>query len=486
MSKKLDLIGQRFGRLVVIKEEGRDQNGRVLLQCKCDCGNEVIVRSDSLRNGSCKSCGCLRKELSSERNTTHGHSNEKLYRVWRGMLRRCYDPKYTAYNRYGGRGIEVCEEWRNNYESFRDFMLSQGYDEYGPSYENTIDRIDNNGSYCPENCRVVSMKTQSLNKSNNHYITYNLKKMTVTEAAEKNNLTNHQVFNRLDKGWSMKRALHEPLKETSTYTAGNENHSIKEWAEKMGVTDAVIRGRLKTHSMEEIYNDWKTNGKLEVNDFSAKYETADGKTLNRTEWCNIIGINEATFRKLLKTYTVQEIYNDWIAHDGRLSLIRSNKPEVADGWVLTRKEWAAKFGIAEKTLRKLLEKRTIQELLDEFNEFGRIKMFSASSNLHTADGITECLTWWARRLEINECTLRNYLKKRTMQEIANEYHKNGFVKVNDCSPKFHTVDGITHGQKEWSEILGIPLSTLKYKMKKKTLQEIVDELRFKGKNVEVS
>ena len=99
MTKKIDLVGQRFGRLTVVEESGRDSNGRVMYLCKCDCNNYTVVRAYSLRNGSCRSCGCLRKEVSSVNNSTHGHSNEKLYGVWRNMLKRCYYPKHKSYNK---------------------------------------------------------------------------------------------------------------------------------------------------------------------------------------------------------------------------------------------------------------------------------------------------------------------------------------------------------------------------------------------------
>jgi DNA-binding protein Fis len=368
MTKKIDLVGQRFGRLVVVSEDGRDSQGKVLFKCLCDCGNYITTRAYSLRNGSCRSCGCRRKEVSSENNSTHGHSNEKLYGVWRGMIKRCYDPNHQAYERYGGRGITVCQEWLDNYEAFRDFMLVNGYDEYGLAYENTIDRIDNNKGYSPDNCRVATMRTQSLNKSSNHLITYKGKKMTVTEAAEKNNLTNHQVFNRLDKGWSMNRALHQPLGKVSTYTASNQTCTIAEWAQIMGVTDAVIRGRLRTHTMQEIYNEWREKGSLEVGDYSIKLEDANGEAHTRTKWAQVIGIDVTTLRKLLKEHTMQEIYDDWKTHDGRLSFIRCNTLEEANGEAHNRKEWCEILHISPKCLRNKLKKMSMQEIYDMYKD----------------------------------------------------------------------------------------------------------------------
>ena len=420
MTKKIDLTGLRFGRLVVLREDGKDNQGNIMYLCKCDCGNEIRVRAYSLRNGDCKSCGCLRNELSSQRNKTHGHSQERLFNVWRNMIKRCFDPNHSAHEYYYDKGITVCDEWLNNYEAFRDFMLSHGYNEYAPFGECTLDRIDNNKGYSPENCRVVSMKVQALNKSNNHIITYKLKQTTVSEAAKDKKLTSHQVFNRLNKGWTMKKALETPLNTTSTYTANGETHTIKEWAEIMNTTDSVIRGRLKTHTMQEIYNDYIINSnKIEVNDFSVKYETADGKTMNRKEWSNFLGINEATLRKLLKSYTMQEIYDNWKTNGGKLSLIRRGALE-ANGIKLTQKEWCEKLSISPKAMRKYLKNYTMQEIYDDcVNHLGEIRKNANPPKLHEVNGEIHSQAEWAKILGISASSLGQKLKKYTMQEVYN-------------------------------------------------------------------
>lgn len=479
MKERENLIGRRFGRLVVKEKVENDSEGNAQYLCDCDCKNTIIVTEKSLLDKSVRNCGCFNKTaLQDDYSAFH---NERAFKVWRYMINRCYNPTSDPYKYYGARGITVCDEWRDDYLKFREFLYNNGYDDQAPFGECTLDRVDNDKGYSPENCRLVPMRIQALNKTNNHRIDYKGEFITVTEAAERNNLKNGQVFKRLDKGWSMDKALHQPLRETSTYTAGGEIHTILEWAEIMNVSPHVIRGRLRTQSMQEIYDDWKANGKLEINDLAPKYETANGEEHNRKEWSQIIGITETTLRKLLKTYTMQEIFNEWKAHDGRLTLIRSNQLEEADGRSLTRNEWAQELGMATKTLRKLLKERTMQDIMDEYNKSGFIKMYSVGYTYYTADGVTECLAGWARRLKVNECTLKNFLKKKTMQEIVDEYNKNGYLKVNDCSPKFHSVDGVTHGQKEWGKLIGINNSTLRYKLKKKTMQEIVDDLRASGK-----
>lgn len=170
--KKIDLTGQRFGKLVVL-EEGIpiiNPNGQrsITWICKCDCGNEKIIRGTSLRNGSTVSCGCFHKEQVRTMMKKHGDAhNSRLYSVWMNMRRRCNDPKNKNYHSYGGRGIKVCDEWANDYIAFRTWALSNGYKEdIKESGRNdiTIDRIDVNGNYEPGNCRFLTCRENCLNK----------------------------------------------------------------------------------------------------------------------------------------------------------------------------------------------------------------------------------------------------------------------------------------------------------------------------------
>lgn len=165
--RKKDLLGQRFGRLVVISEAAKNKNGARTWVCKCDCGNitHPIVQGNLLRT---KSCGCLRRSRLHETpiGFKHGKSNSRLYMVWQGMKQRCSTPTHKAYAYYGGRGITVCDEWANSYELFAEWSYANGYDETAGRGKCTIDRVDVNGNYCPENCRWVDMKIQQNNKRN--------------------------------------------------------------------------------------------------------------------------------------------------------------------------------------------------------------------------------------------------------------------------------------------------------------------------------
>lgn len=205
---KIDMIGKRYGRLTVISQSESITPGRLLWLCKCDCGNECVVRGISLRRGDRKSCGCLSRESARQRaseHVTHGQSKTRLYKIWFNMRARCNKASHPDYHRYGARGIKVCEEWNGSFQPFYDWSMANGYQD-----DLTIDRIDNNSNYTPHNCRWVNSKVQNNNTRRNHYVTHGGETLTIKQWSRKQGINHNTLYSRLVKyGWSVERALTE-------------------------------------------------------------------------------------------------------------------------------------------------------------------------------------------------------------------------------------------------------------------------------------
>ena len=209
-----NLVGMKFGRLTVMdRESPKSKKTKGLWICKCECGNVIKVNTNNLKSGNTTSCGCKRKEILSQLRTKHGESDARLYNVWLGMKKRCYNAKDVQYKNYGGRGITICDEWKDSFVNFSQWAYENGYDKDAPKGQCTIDRIDVDGCYEPENCRWVDRYIQMNNKRNNRILTYNGESHTLAEWCEIVNIPYSSLESRLDKlHWSVEKTLTTPTR----------------------------------------------------------------------------------------------------------------------------------------------------------------------------------------------------------------------------------------------------------------------------------
>lgn len=196
-------VGEKYGRLTVL--ENHHPKDEVV--CQCDCGNIKIARATNVFYGGTRSCGCLPKEGN---NLKHGDrrngKKNRLYMIWKSMRERCSTPSQNRYKNYGGRGIKVCSDW-DDFLTFKKWALSNGYNN-----SLTIDRIDVDGDYCPENCKWSTTKEQANNKTNNHRITINGVTHTMTEWGDISGIKSSTIFARLKRGWTEEDAVFKPLR----------------------------------------------------------------------------------------------------------------------------------------------------------------------------------------------------------------------------------------------------------------------------------
>lgn len=201
MPRIIDLTGEKFGKWEVLKRNG-SLNGKPSWLCRCECGTIRVVSGSNLRMGSSRNCGCVRSEKIEERNTTHGRSETRLYKIWCGVKERTTNPKNPAYKWYGGRGVSMCTEWQD-FSTFQKWADCNGY---GPQL--SLDRINNNGNYEPNNCRWATPIQQSNNTRKNNLLTYNGETHTVSEWARLTGIGRSTISNRINRdGWSTAKAL---------------------------------------------------------------------------------------------------------------------------------------------------------------------------------------------------------------------------------------------------------------------------------------
>jgi hypothetical protein len=199
--------GQRFGRLLVITEAGRGRRGEGKWECRCDCGQIVLVFGSNLQKGNTRSCGCFKRDHQLATHLTHGKTKggrSPVYSVWSTMIQRCTNPKDSHFPRYGGRGITVCDRWRK----FENFLADMGE----PIGDISIERIDNHAGYSPDNCRWATRIEQGSNRRDNRLVTCKGETLHLAEWARRKGLNYQTLFRRLFYyGWDVERALNTPV-----------------------------------------------------------------------------------------------------------------------------------------------------------------------------------------------------------------------------------------------------------------------------------
>lgn len=214
-----NMEGLHFNNLTVL-DEYKTVGKRIYWKCKCSCGKECWTRMDLLKNKV--SCGCKTKEKLLEKITKHGKHRTRLYTIYKNMIKRCYCPTFKRFKNYGLRGIKVCDEWIKNKKSFFEWAVSNGYRD-----DLTIDRVDVNGNYCPENCRWITNAEQQKNTTRNHRVTYNGETHCIAEWARITGIPEYRIHSRLKSGWDVNDVFNLPVQEKYVRKTKNVNQIIQ-------------------------------------------------------------------------------------------------------------------------------------------------------------------------------------------------------------------------------------------------------------------
>lgn len=246
-----DLTGRMFNGIEVLQYSHKvphknDKRYYHYWVCRCHCGKEFLCTSNVIRHEKYKSCGCQRNENISKSMRVHGMSNSRLFRIWSGMNSRC-----ASYGGYSKLGREVCPEWSSNnekgFENFRDWAMANGY-----SDDLSIDRINNDGNYEPNNCRWADRYTQANNTSRNHYYYYNGERKTLSELSREYGIPRDLLKSRVFWGWELDKAIKTPPKRTARYSFNGKSHTLREWADIIGIPKQTLKDRLhRGYSFED-------------------------------------------------------------------------------------------------------------------------------------------------------------------------------------------------------------------------------------------
>ena len=293
------LEGKKFGRLTVVKRhpENNKQN-KEQWECRCDCGNVSIVSTNSLSTGSIQSCGCLQRDNASEYNQTHGHSSSITYVSWQAMKKRCYNENNDKYSFYGGRGIRVCDEWLNSFETFLKDMGER------PSIEHSLERKEVNGNYEPGNCVWATRLEQMRNTRRNRYYEYKGAIKTLSEWCVEYGIALTTMLHRLDVlKLSISQAIEfKKIEKTDVFTIDGISKTLEEWCsdhDSVNVRKIVYR----------LYRGWTLKEALRCIENEVFEYNGDKLTLEN--WCDLMDLDkDTTYLRAVRGISLQRIVEE--------------------------------------------------------------------------------------------------------------------------------------------------------------------------------
>ena len=286
--KLIDLTDQKFGRLTVkkIAYRKRSKSGRqrIYWECLCDCGKITIKVGDNIKSGRSKSCGCYHLESIKKTNTKHGKTDTNEYNIWLGIKQRCLDKNSESYKDYGGRGIKMCERWLESFENFYDDMGPR------PSKRHSIDRIDNEGDYTPENCHWATKLEQANNTRSNRFIKIDGVEKTLAQWCRFYDITYGIVECRIRRGWPIEKAIKtEADFKLDIITFNGETKHLTQWAKDLGINRGTLYGR--------IYDlGWPIEKAFTAPLTEKQSAKINGVTKTMKQWCDFYKIDYGVFR----------------------------------------------------------------------------------------------------------------------------------------------------------------------------------------------
>jgi hypothetical protein len=356
MGKRKEILGQKFGKLLVTGLAYKDSAGTWEWYCKCDCGNECVVKGTNLRRGNTQSCGCYQRERTGESHLTHGLSNTLIDYVHRNMKNRCYREKDERYKDYGGRGIKVCDRWRGP-EGLQNFIEDMGERPEGTQ----IDRVDNDGDYTPENCRWATVTENARHKRNTNYVTYKGETRNLSEWAEITGIPYKTLWARLfAQGWSVEDALTIGVEDSANYiTYKGETKRITHWAEKLSVSYVALYARIMTYGWD-VEKAFTTPFK----EYDEKGVTYKGETKSYQEWAKELGIDRGVLydRIAVCGWSVERAFTTLVRPRDRGKFLITFR-----GKTQTIIEWSEETNISVRAIKDRLYKRgwSIERTLTE-------------------------------------------------------------------------------------------------------------------------